>query len=77
MKDDIPKITQSNEPKTIQKYLEDYLILLENKINQYTTELMLQLTSCSSTLPRLEIADQRLKKFVRLHHLDLLRKINY
>ncbi len=78
LKDDILKIIPSNEPKVIQKYLEDYLILLQNKMNEYTTELMTQLTSCPSTLPHsLEIVDQRLKEFVRLHHLDLLRTINY
>ena len=31
----------------------------------------INITSC------LEIIDSRLKEFVRLHHLDLLRKINY
>ncbi len=77
MKDDILKIIQSNEPNIIQKYLEDYLILLRTKIDQYTTELRTQSTSCPSTLPRLEIIDSRLKEFVRLHHLNLLRTINY
>ena len=39
---------------------------------------MTQLKSCPSTLPHsLEIIDQKLKEFVRLHHLDLLRTINY
>lgn len=78
MKDDILKIIPSNEPKIIQKYLEDYVVLLQNKMNEYTTDLMIQLTSCPSTMPPhiLEIVDQRLKEFVRLHHLDLLRTIN-
>jgi hypothetical protein len=71
-KDDILKIIQSNEPNTIQKYLEDYLILLRKKIGQYTSESITE-----STLPRLERIDSRLKEFVRLHHLDLLRTINY
>jgi hypothetical protein len=77
LKDDILKIIQSNEPSIIQKYLEDYLILLPNKIDQYTTKLMTQSSSCPSTLSSLEIIDKRLKEFVRLHHLDLLRTINY
>jgi hypothetical protein len=38
---------------------------------------MTQTTECPSTLPRLEIIDPKLKEFVRLHHLDLLRTINY
>jgi hypothetical protein len=54
------------------------LILLRNKIDQYRIELVTQSSSCPTTiLSSLEILDQRLKEFVRLHHLDLLRTINY
>ncbi len=77
MKDDILQIIQSNEPSVIQKYLEDYLLLLQNKIDYYTAELLTQSTTCPSTLPPLTIIDQRLKQFVRLHNLDLLRTTNY
>ncbi len=38
---------------------------------------MAQSTVCPSTLPSLEIIDQKLKEFVRLHHLDLIRTIDY
>jgi hypothetical protein len=76
-KDDILEIIESNEPPVIQKYLEDYLVLLGNKIDHYTSELITQSTTCPLTLPSLEIIDQRLKEFVRLHHLDLLRTISY
>jgi hypothetical protein len=76
-KDDILQLIQSNEPDVIQKYLTDYVLLLQNKIDQFTAELMAQTSTCPSTLPPLEIIDQRLKEFVRLHHLDLLRTINY
>jgi len=77
LKDDILKIVPSNEPNVIQKYLEDYLILLRDKIDQYTTELVAQSTLCTSTLPRLEIIDSKLQEFVRLHYLDLSRTIHY
>jgi hypothetical protein len=50
---------------------------LRNKIDQYTTELVEQALKCPTTLSPLEIIDKRLKEFVRLHHLDLLRIINY
>ncbi len=53
------------------------MLLLQNKIDQFTAELMAQSSTCPSTLHPLEIMDQRLKEFVRLHHLDLLRTINY
>ncbi len=76
-KDDILQIIQSNEPNTIQKYLQDYVLLLKIKINQFTVELLAQSSTCQSTLPLLEINDQRLREFVSLHHLDLLRTINY
>ena len=76
-KDDIVKIVPSNEPNVIQQYLEDYLILLRDKIDQYTTDLIAQSTLSPSTLPHLEIIDSKLKEFVRLHHLDLSRTIHY
>ena len=80
--DAILKIIRSNEPKIIQKYLEDYLILIQNRMNQYAIELKTQSLSCPTTLTTqtnmsLEIIDQRLNEFVRLHHLDLLRQVNY
>ena len=77
MKDDILKIVPSNEPNVIQKYLEDYLILLRDKIDQYTTDLIAQSTLCPSTLLGLETMDAKLQEFVRLHHLDLSRTIHY
>jgi hypothetical protein len=71
----------SNEPNSIQKYLEDYLILLQNKINQYSIELTTQSLSCPKTLSSSSslkaFIDKKLKEFVRLHHLDLTRQINY
>ena len=76
LKDDILKIVPSDEPSVIQQYLEDYLILLRDKIDQYTTELIAQSALCPSTLPRLEIIDSKLQEFVRLHHLDLSRTID-
>ncbi len=77
MKDDILKIIPSTEPNIIQKYLEDYLILLRKQIDQYTTDLMTQSTSYPSALTTLEIIDPKLKEFFRLHHFDLSRTINY
>ena len=61
----------------IQKYIEDYLILLRTKINDLATELATQSSSCPSTLPPLEVIDSRLQEFVHLHHIDLLRTVNY
>ena len=77
MKDDILKTIKSNEHSVIQKYLKDYGILLQSKIDQFTTELTTLSSACPSTLPTVEMIDERLKEFVRLHHLDLIRAINY
>jgi hypothetical protein len=77
LKDDILKIIQSDKCSVIQKYLDDYLLLLRNRIHQYTIELSTQSSFCPSSLSPLQIIDQRLKEFVRLHHIDLLRTIKY
>ena len=71
-KDDILRIVPSSEPAIIQEYLRDYLISLQNKIDQYKTDLSTQIVSYPTTLPSLEIMDERLTEFVRLHHCDLL-----
>ncbi|CAF3471593.1 unnamed protein product [Rotaria socialis] len=68
---------ESNENDSIQKSLEEYLILLKSRINQHENELMMQLSSCPTTLHSLEMIDQRLKEFVRLRHVDLVRTVNY
>ncbi len=76
-KHDILEIIQSNEPDIIQKYLSDYVLLLQNKIDQFTSDLLTQATNCPLTLLPLEMIGQRLKEFVRLHHLDLQRSVNH
>ncbi|CAM4796041.1 unnamed protein product [Rotaria magnacalcarata] len=48
-----------------------------SRSNQHENELMIQLSSCPTTLHPLELIDQRLKEFVRLHHIDLVRTVNY
>ena len=77
MQNDILKIIQSDRVSVIQKYIEDYLILLRAKINDLAIELATQSSSCPSTLPPFEVIDTRLKEFVRLHHIDLIRTVNY
>ncbi len=76
-KDDILKIIQSNKCSVIQKYLEEYVILVQHKIDEFTTQLTTQASSCPFKLTDLEMIDKRLKEFVHLHHLDLLRTVKY
>jgi len=54
----------------------DYVMVC-SLIDEFTTQLMTQASSCPFKLTDLEIMDQRLKEFVHLHHLDLLRKVKY
>jgi len=68
---------KSNRYSVIQKYLEDYVILVRSKIDEFTTQLITQSLSCPFKLTDLEIIDKRLKEFVHLHHLDLLRTVKY
>ena len=77
LQNDILKVIPSNESDVIQKYLQHYVTLLANKINEYQNQLNTQKSSCPATLPSPEIFDKQLKEFVRLHHCDLLRKVNY
>lgn len=71
-------MTQVNEHTLIERYIEEYLILLRNKIERCTIDLIKQSSSCPLTfLSSLEIIDLRLKEFIRLHHIDLSRTINY
>ena len=63
-------------------YLEDYLILLQNRMNQYAVEITTQSLSCpvgffTKTGMSLEMLDKGLNDFVRLHHLHLKREVNY
>lgn len=76
-KESIHTIVQSTKHTVVQKYLEDFLALLRDKIDEYTTDLTNQFLSCPTALSPLDIIDGRLKEFVRLHHLDFIRAIRY
>ena len=77
MKDDILKLIQSNELNIIQKYVERYLVSLQGKIGHCDVQLCEQSSSDQWTLSSLQTLDLRLYEFVRLHHIDLLKSINY
>ena len=59
------------------QYIEDYLNVLNEKMTRYETELRQHLYAHSDISLTLEMIDVRLKEFVRLHHLDLIRLTNY
>ena len=60
----------------IENFLNEHLIQLKNKFDQSTTKLVNQAISCPKSV-QLSLVESQLKEFVRLHHLDLTRKINF
>nr|ABQ08076.1 hypothetical protein [Adineta vaga]ABQ08081.1 hypothetical protein [Adineta vaga] len=75
--ENILKIVQSTEYSVIQKYFEDYLVLFQGQIDQHKNELASQSLTFPSTLSSLDTIDIRLNEFVRLHHIDLIRTVQY
>lgn len=58
-------------------YLQDQLLVLKETITRYEIELRHHLHTCPFRMAGGETIDVHLKEFVRLHHLDLIRSINY
>ena len=75
-KDDLVELAQTNDSDQIEQYLNQSLMKLQQKFDQYSLELISQATSCPSSID-LSAMEDRLKEFVRLHHLDLIRRIQY
>ncbi len=67
---------QTDNFDQIENFLKEYLIQLQQKYEQCTTQLINQALSCSQTM-QLSLIESQSKEFVRLHHLDLTRKINF
>lgn len=60
------------------QYVEEYLGLLNQKLTQYEVELQEHRNVYPSTMSiDAETIDLRLHDFVRLHHVDLIRLIQY
>ncbi|CAF1565017.1 unnamed protein product [Didymodactylos carnosus] len=66
-----------NQQHLTEQYIRHYLVVLNEKINRYNMELNQQLCPYPLISISSEMLDVRLKEFVRLHHLDLIRLINY
>lgn len=60
----------------MEKFINSHLNQLQQKFDQCTSELLAQSLSCPKTLS-LSMVNSRLQEFVRLHHIDLTRKVNY
>lgn len=77
IKGEILRSIPSNESNILRKYFSDYMALLQKKIVQYETDLKSQLLSYPKPLLSVQLLDERLAEFVRLHHHDLVRAVNY
>jgi hypothetical protein len=69
---------ETSEHNVMQRYVEEYLVVLDTDIDRCSTELNTQLVSYPllATYPS-ERMDCRLQEFVRLHHIDLVNFKNY
>lgn len=55
------------------QYMQDYLLVLNDKLARYETELGQDLYAYPFISITPEMIDIRLREFVRVHHLDLIR----
>jgi hypothetical protein len=69
-------MTQTDNYDHIENFLKEYLIQLQEKFDQCTTQLINQALLCPKSM-QISLIESQLKEFVRLHHLDLTRKINF
>ena len=75
-KNDLVELVQTNDFDQVEQFLNESLVNLQGTFDQYSIQLMSQATSCPSSLDLIVVED-RLKEFVRLRHLDLIRRIQY
>lgn len=69
-------MAEENTYGHIGRWLNAKLNQLQQGFDQCSADLLLQSLSCPVSLSVPNI-DSRLEEFVRLHHLDLNRKVNY
>ncbi|CAM4942309.1 unnamed protein product [Rotaria socialis] len=74
--EDIVKMAKTNDYDLTETFLNKLVNQIQHTVDQCTTELLSQSLSCPKTL-LLSHIESRLVEFVRLHHIDLIRKLNY
>ena len=75
-KDDLVELAQTNDPDQVEQFSNQSLMKLQLTFDQYSIQLISQATLCPPSMD-LSVVEDRLKEFVRLHHLDLIRRIQY
>ncbi|CAF4750370.1 unnamed protein product [Rotaria socialis] len=74
--EDIVKMAKTNDYDLTETFFNKLVNQIQHTVDQCTTELLSQSLSCPKTL-LLSHIESRLVEFVRLHHIDLIRKLNY
>ena len=69
-------MAQTHDYDLIEKFINGHVNRLQQKVELCTTELLSLSLSCPKTL-LLSNLDSRLQEFVRLHHIELTKKVNY
>ena len=69
-------MARTDDADRIDHFLKTYLIQLQEEFDQCTTHLTGQAFSYPTSL-QLPLVESQLKEFVRLHHLDAIRKIHF
>ena len=69
-------MAQTTDVHQTERFLQEYLQQLQAKFVQYSIQLSTQALSCPKSMD-LSFIENSLKEFVRLHHLDLTRKVYY
>ena len=69
-------MAQTKNDNEVEHFLQAYLHQLQQQLDQCTTELIAQAISCPQSIS-LSLMESPLQEFVRLHHLDLTRRINF
>ena len=60
----------------VKLFLEDYIAQLEEKLDLLEAAIVTQALSCPQTMELASI-ESKLTEYVRLHHVDLKRKMNF
>ncbi|CAF2764299.1 unnamed protein product [Rotaria sp. Silwood2] len=76
LKDDLMVLAQTKDSDQVEHFLRTQLVNRQQTFEECSIQLTSQATSCPITMKFSSIED-RLKEFVRLHHLDLVRRIHF
>lgn len=68
------EMTDKSTDEIVENWLLTKLDELQQNLNQCTTELLSQSLTCPKTFS-IPYVDDRLKEFVRLHHIDIVRRV--